>query len=392
MRPWLVCSALLLLSCARPPLSDDIVRIRPDMVPQWRNVLEDTLYGGYFLRGTALELHIRLNSRGGYDTVLFFRPISAKAEEEPPVVPIPVSQLQNIARRFGLDTTQYGGWNIVETYAVTERIPAIRTIPVRTAACDCLPLGIDLPGIRLRCPERSSQWYFLELRGLSAAYTDAPNRSSLQGRLRYAAEVAAGLRLGAYRQWGIGIAYHSGLPVYNSFRSELLRRPAALLYVRYQFGNETVSRRRKQYVRIRIPHCPEEMTAYQEEWVDLSTGQPLLQCIRPFVYGQLGMNLDRLTLRMGRFWLSQKQECSDCVRFIRQLEASGRLPEVDFSLPLSWGIGIGAEVALTRWMDFGVDLGWRSFAVGEETALLGFQNVPSTRRLSMLVLRAGLTF
>jgi hypothetical protein len=43
-------------------------------------------------------------------------------------------------------------------------------------------------------------------------------------------------------------------------------------------------------------------------------------------------------------------------------------------------------------MDVAIDLCWRSLAVGEERALLGFQNVPSNRRVNLFLLRAGVTF
>jgi hypothetical protein len=372
----------------RPPQYNDIVRIRPEAVPQWQNALQDTLYGGHFLRGTALELQIRPNERGSFDTVLLFRPAVSR-EERSPVWQIPIAQLQNIAQRFGLDTTAYGGWNVVETYGVTEHIPTVRSIPVRFLACDCLPLGIGLPGFALRCPERRLPWYFIELRGVAGGYTDLPTRTSRQGWIRYSGELAVGMRFGTHRQWGIGLVASPGMPLYNSFRTELLRRPLTLLHLRYQFGSERVIRRRERLFHI-DPTCGPVRTEPVLEEEELSS--PATGCIRPFLYGQLGLSVDRLTLRMARFWLAQKQQCSDCVRFLKDLEASGQLPEVDFSAPLSYGLGIGVEVAATSWMDLALDLGWRSLAIGEETALLGFQNVPSTRRLHMLLFRAGVTF
>lgn len=390
MKRLVCCLPLALLGCVRAPQYNDIVRIRPEAVSQWRTALQDTLYGGHFLRGTALELQIRPTEQKGYDTLLLFRPVLPE-EERPPVWQIPITQLQNVARRFGLDTTQYGGWNIVETYAVTEYIPSVRTIPVRLASCDCLPLGLPgLPGLTLRCPERKFSWYFLELRGIAGGYTDSPTRTSRQGWVRYSGELAAGVRLGQHHQWGIGILASPGILIYNSFRAELLRRPYTLLHVRYQFGNERVVRRRTRTLSIdptRGPTLSTARTLEEEEVLQSPVG-----CIRPFFYGQLGLSVDRLTLRMARFWLAQKQQCSDCVRFLKDLEASGRLPEVDFWLPISYGLGVGVEITAAPWMDIALDIGWRSLAVGEETALLGFLDVPSSRRLHMLLLRAGVTF
>lgn len=374
-----------LLGCARPPQSDDILRLRPEFAPQWRDALRDSLYG-YFLRGTALELWLRPTEQGTPDTVVVFR-LEREGEEE--VLTIPVAHLQNVARRFRLDTSRYGGWDFVETYAVTQHIPTVHRIPVRFRPCDCLPLGLRLPSLRLQCPQRRLGWYLLELRGVATAYSDAPTRTSRQGQLRYTGELTAGVRLGSHRQWAAGLTYSLGTPVYNSFRNELLRRPLTLLYLRYQLGNERIQAQRTRLV---IDPRAGPMSLPETALGTSTTTEAVAGCIRPFLYANLGMSLDRLTLRMARFWLSQKQGCSECVRFLRDLEASGRLPEVDFSLPISWGIGIGVEMTLTPWADLGIDLGWRSLAIGEETSLLGFQNVPSNRRLNMLMLRAGLTF
>ncbi len=392
MKLWLYLFPLcLLIGCVRAPQYTDIVRLRPEFAAQWRTALEDTLYGGYFLRGTALELQIRPREGGRQDTILLFRPMTAP-EERPPTWQIPIAQVQNIARRFGLDTTPYGGWDFVETYAVTEKIPMVRRIPVRLTRCDCLPLGAELPGLQWRCPDRKLQWYFVELRGVGLGYTDFPSRTARQGWVRYSGEIAAGLRFGAFRQWGIGILGSPGVPLYNSFRSELIRRPYGLLYLRYQFHTELSYRTVQRRLRIDPAYGPQMISAEEEEEVLQRTVRSPFGCMRPFFYGLLGFSLDRMTLRMARFWVSQKQQCSECVRFIKDLEASGRLPEVDFSLPLSYGLGVGVEAAVTSWMDIALDLGWRSLAIGEETALLGFQNVPSSRRLHMLVLRAGITF
>ncbi|MCS7176260.1 MAG: hypothetical protein NZ960_01325 [Candidatus Kapabacteria bacterium] len=389
MKHWYWVAAVLLLGCTRPPQYDDILRIRPEFVSQWRNALQDTLYGGFFVRGTAVELQIRPNPRGGHDTILLFRPAETEGER-PQFWQVPVVQLQNIALRFGLDTSRYGGWDIVETYAVTERIPRIRSIPVRARECDCLPLGVELPGLTIRCPERAFGWYFLELRGTAALYSDVPTRDSRIGRLRYLGEVAAGVRLGTYREWGIGLLYSSGIPVYNSFRSELLRRPLTLLHVRYQIGNHRVRRETQKRFIFDPMHGPQEISAQIEEAIGSTA--PVSGCIRPYLFAQLGASLDRLTLRMARFWLSQRQDCSKCVRFLRDLEASGRLPQVDFSLPITWGLGAGVEITLTPWIDLAADVAWRSIAIGEETNLLGFQNVPSSRRLNAWLFRVGVTF
>ncbi len=372
------------IGCARPPMHDDLVRIRREYTPQWWEVLQDTLSGGAFLRGTAIELRLQSTTDGRLDTFLLFRlrqPIPDR------LLRIPVAQLENPARRFGIPATAYGGWDLVESYAVTEHIPHLRQIPVRTEECSCLPLSVGFPSISYRCPERVLGPYFVELRGVALPYTDAPSRTLRQSFLRYHGEIAAGVRLGAARQWGIGIAYSTPVPLFNSLRGQLLQRPMALLHVRYQFRTTEQPRQR-----LRILGSTQVQSIAEEASETGLFPELLPSCLRPFAYANVGMSIDRLTLRMARFWLSAKSDCSECVRFLRDLEATGRLPEVDFSLPLTWGFGIGIEYPLTRWVDLALDLGWRSIAIGEETALLGFTNVPSTRRLNVFRFRAGVTF
>lgn len=386
MRGSIALAAALLfgIGCARPPVYDDLVRIRREYAPQWWEALQDTLSGGAFLRGTAIELWLQADADGRLDTFLLFRLRQPVADR---LLRIPVAQLENPARRFGIQATEYGGWNRVESYAVTEHIPHLREIPVRTQECDCLPLSVGLPRISYRCPERVLPPYFVELRGVVLPYTDAPSRTSRQGFLRYHGEIAAGMRWGAARQWGVGIAYSTPVPLFNSLRGQLLQRPIALLHLRYQFRTPEQPQRR-----LRIPGSEAARSAAEETPETTPFPELLASCFRPFVYANVGISVDRLTLRMARFWLSAKSDCSECVRFLRDLEAAGRLPEVDFSLPITWGVGIGIEYPLTRWMDLALDLGWRSIAIGEETALLGFTNVPSTRRLNVFRFRAGVTF
>jgi hypothetical protein len=154
------------------------MRIRREYAPQWWEALQDTLSGGAFLRGTAIELWLQADADGRLDTFLLFRLRQPVADR---LLRIPVAQLENPVRRFGIQATEYGGWNRVESYAVTEHIPHLREIPVRTQECDCLPLSVGLPRISYRCPERVLPPYFVELRGVVLPYTDAPSRTSRQG-------------------------------------------------------------------------------------------------------------------------------------------------------------------------------------------------------------------
>ena len=77
--------------------------------------------------------------------------------------------------------------------------------------------------------------------------------------------------------------------------------------------------------------------------------------------------------------------CEDCKTQVNS-------PELDISIPLSWGLGVGVDLPLTKWMSLGLDLGYRSISIGEQTRVFGFGNAPNRRQVDMFIFRAGFSF
>jgi len=285
---------------------------------------------------------------------------------------IPFSDVEQISDllRIPVDSTK-PRLNLVESFNNTQMIPELREVPIYTGPgvpppgggdgeCRCKPFGFNLPVPELECGRRDYQWYFVELRAAYGSYVDFVGRTSSTGRDDYAGELAAGVRLGGYNEWGVGLLFSTGLPIINSFDGSSATRPLALAHVRYQTPGPVSS--------------------------------ILGICMKPFVYGDFGVAIDDATVNLMQLNLSSRESCDECNQLIQKLEAEGSLPEVDFGFPMSMGIGIGVDVPVASFLDASIDVGYRSIAIGEEAAVAGFANVPSRRRVNGFFLRAGVTY
>ncbi|MBK7413740.1 MAG: hypothetical protein IPI29_14420 [Ignavibacteria bacterium] len=112
-------------------------------------------------------------------------------------------------------------------------------------------------------------------------------------------------------------------------------------------------------------------------------------CIKPYVYGELGVAIDAMTQASASMALNA--DCNECVAALREANADGSLG-VDWSMPLTFGFGVGLDIPISRRFDFEIDLGYRSVAVGDAYQIMGFSNVPDTRRLGSFQLRLGVIF
>jgi len=353
--------------------TNDAVRIRPDRDASYRRVpATGEPRDGRTLRGTAVEIQIapRASDPGRIDTTLIFLDATLENRREN-YERIPIGDVERIADLMQLPPdSAYGNLNVVESFNTTEQIPELRRLPVRDYTpflggngnnqdCGCLPLDFSIPFPELECPQRSYQWYFAELRGVYSTFTDRPTRTAEQGRESYLGEIAAGVRFGGMDEWGLGIAYSSGINSYDSYTGGEVLRPMALLHLRYQ-------------------------------WPGPITNM-LGICMKPFAYAQGGATIDHATVNLMKFNLSSTERCGECGEMVRDLEASGQLGDVDLSMPVTFGLGIGVDIPIASFMDVSTDIGWRSIGLGENADLGGWR-VPSLRRINMFYLRAGVTF
>jgi len=360
------CVLLIFIGCSSIQRYDDAVRIKQEHQSKYEAKSGQSVQDGRTLKGTVVEIVIipRKNFPGFSDTVIVFLPNGLKDDKEN-YQKIPFNEIDRVAQ-LTITENKFGNINVFENYNTTEGIRQLRSVPVKNLnfnECDCLPLdldlSIDLPGFK--CPDRQYAPFFLEARGVASAYS-LTTRVSSESNIGYGLEAAAGIRFGGMNEWGVGLAYSTPIISKNSFTGAELNPQPILLHIRYQMSKNVVNL--------------------------------LGICMKPFAYGQIGATFDEVSLNLFKLNFAPSN-CSSCNQLVQDLQASGQLPEVDFSLPISFGTGVGVEIPLAESLDLGVDLGWRSLAYGElvpSSIVAGFTNVPSMGRINTFRLRFGLTF
>jgi uncharacterized protein YceK len=357
-------SAALFSGCSSVKRHDDAVRIKPEAADKYQyHPYTDKKRDGKNLRGTVIKVQISSVPDSCFDgepvsyvskaSVVFLDTMSAKDEQ---VEFIPIEDVILIGQVENLPLTPYNNINIFETFNNPDEFDALRIVPVDSAKidtcmkrCDCEQFGIGLPEFRLECIKRQFDWFFVEMRGGYAVYTDKLINIPEYGREGWLGEIALGFRFGGLKEWGAGLAFSSGVPIYNSFDDTDVLRPTAMLHLRYQ--------------------------SPKDRFLGL--------CMRPFAYGQLGMAIDDLTVDLYK--ISMNQECRS------NIDVS--LPYIDFDMPISWGLGIGLDIPVATFLDLSIDAGIRSLSFGESLdGVNGFDNVPTRRSLNMFLLRFGLTY
>ena len=112
-------------------------------------------------------------------------------------------------------------------------------------------------------------------------------------------------------------------------------------------------------------------------------------CIKPYVYGEAGMAFDPRT--RAALAMALDLTCNDCVAAIRDANLDGSLG-LNWSLPITFGFGAGLDIPISSKMDLEIDLGYRNIAVGDAYRMLGYADVPDTRRISQFQLRIGVMY
>lgn len=220
-----------------------------------------------------------------------------------------------------------------------------KDLPPPPKDCGCQPFELNINGPNIDCPSRDFSDFMLEAKIGYAAFTDKLDQvGKMKGTDANFAELVLAYRFGEQKQWAFGMAYSSGVPLTNQFSGERITRPIIMLH-----GKKTFER---------------------------------FLCLFPFMYGQIGVALDKLTLDLGKISLS-----NDCTNKLKVLN-----PNVDLSIPISYGVGFGLDIPIVPFMDLSIDLGYRSYAFGESQIFAGFSNFPSQRRTNMFLLRFGVTF
>lgn len=361
--------ALFAVACSSLDRYDDAVRIKAEKADKYLNIPNsDKMRDGRTLSGTVLKVLVEaqpisceIDSGYGYTNSLIFinkdMPDQTLYYEK-----IPLEDVELVSSLYNPPQNEYGNINVFENFNNPDQMRGLRSVPVDTVVvdtcCPCRCQKFSLSGnfdlaVEMNCPQRDLSWYFVELRGVYSSYTDYVSLTKEEGRSSYSAEAAAGIRFGGF---GIGLLYSSGIKVYDAFNGSDYLRPFGALHLRY--------------------------SADKDKFLGL--------CMRPFIYGDFGISIDKLSLELPKLDWSTK--CENCKQYLDDLKASGQLPQVDFSWPWVYGIGFGIDIPVASFIDLSADIGFRSVGVGEKTEAAGFENVPTMRRINMLLFRFGVTF
>ncbi len=352
---------LLFQSCSSDVVRDDAVRIKEKHRDKYEKVPgTEKIRNASTLRGNVDRIEkVRYmcdDSVTGEDVFVVFQDRIEGAKIE--YIPIDYVDLVGVKEKVKLDTNWFEKYNDPLNPREMREVPVVtREMDTCDVICDCGPIDLSCPNIPCRPNTIKERWYFMEYKAAYAAYTDKlPYLLGEEPMEAYAAEIAAGIRFGNRHQWGIGLSFFTGVPLYNSLDEEIpvidgileeaSRKPAIMLYGRYTF---------------------------EELW-----------CMFPFIYGQLGVGIDDLTLDFWSFDLA----CNDCKR---ELEVNDGF-EADGEIALSYGFGAGMEIPVSCNFDLSFDVGFKSLAIGEKSNIpINGILVPEIRRINMFIIRLGVT-
>jgi len=363
-------SALLFASCSTIKKHDDAVRIKNDKAAEYARISksgENRI--GSTLEGTVIQVQITSRPVSCeedigffHDTTVVFLDNRMPAKKEY-YERIPFGDIDHVKYLFDGPINEYENINLFENYNETTKFLGIREVPVtKRTINNCNPCGcyewdyaIDFD---IKCPEIKYSWYFLELRYGLAIFQDYRRAEDELQRSEVLFESAAGFRFGNNRQWGLGLIASTGVPVFDAIRSSDYQRPFVAFHGRWQSS-------KSHFLGI---------------------------CLKPFLYANFGLPIDNLSVALPR--LSLSTDCKECKEYLEDLKAKGLLPGADFSLPLVYGFGAGFDLPFigTDFMSLSADIGFRSVGIGEEMEGGGFYNVPTMRRVNMLLFRLGFTF
>lgn len=354
---------LLSSNCSRFQRMDDAVRIKQDSAFKYiKNPFTNDIRNGSTLRGTVLKVlvanmpdscPVTPSTKFVTKTSVVF--LDSLTTDEDNLEYIPIEDVFLVGQNTNLPVNEYNNINLFENFNDPAKMRRIREVPVDSTKlgvcspclCQKFELSARLPWFDFSCPERNYLWLFLEARLAYAIYTDVRSSIATQGRGEYFGEIATGLRFGGLKEWGLGLAFSYPIKTFNSFNNTDVSHPVVLLHGRYQSPKDKF----------------------------------LGFCMKPFIYGQLGAAISDITIDIYK--LNYNEECRN--------QISAYLPLIDLSLPITYGFGVGLDIPVASMMDISVDIGYRSFAFGEETSIASVI-LPTGRRVNMLVFRAGITF
>ncbi len=420
--------SIFAFSCSSVPQSDYALRIKPEAAKRHNNnPYTQMSRNGSALRGTIIKVEFVSSPDScpvneftkiitkGY--VLF---VDSASESMNEVERIPIDDIDNVVQNIVRPINQYGNKNYFETYNHPLLPRDLKEVPVDTVfedpcsvPCPCDRLSIGLPSIGIKCPDRELSWLFFEIKPGYAIYTDVNEKDDKIGKDDWMFDVAAGIRFGSSKRWGLGVLLSSGVKVFDSYDSSSYKRMNVSLYGRYDLFRkkerlvdnrkimDTISIIEKMmtydttFIKVYDPiKCaekdsmiikqnikPNEIVKYQEKIQELYKEIEVRPCLNPFIYGLLGASVDKFS--MDLFDINLGTGCKS------KVDASGG--DLDISMPINYGFGIGVEIPICKSFDISADLGFRSVSYGERKISGGYI-VPTNKRINSFVFRLGIAY
>ncbi len=405
-----------LAACSHKIYRDDAIRIKPNAAGKYNiHPLTGNLRNGNALRGEVKKIQFvaepdscPINENTQYAIKGYIHFIDSSVSKKKYVEKIPLEDADLVGLKITMEKNELNNINYFETYNSPFLPMELREVPVDTIysnpcdePCNCEPVNVPCL-LCLDCPERVLSRWFLELKPGYSIYNDFNSLGKIAGKDDWLADVAAGLRFGKTKRWGLGIIVSSGVESFNQFDSSFAKRPSANIYARYELIREkkrivttlqqdtTIVEQMfiTDTIRTKSVVCCDEdssfvITRINPNYIIKSKNLENVEeyevrpCISPFVYGLLGVSVDKLSIDLMKLNLNK-----DCKL---------QVPDVDVSLPINFGFGVGVEIPLTKYMDFSTDLGFRSISFANRTVSNGLLT-PYRVRTNSLVFRIGVTF
>ncbi len=416
-----------MFSCSDKIYRDDAVRIKPDSAMKY-NIHPKTqdLRSGLTLRGEVKKIVIDAipdscpitdNTTYTYKGYVLF--VDSSAKKRNATERIPLEDVDLVGPQIDMPKNAYGNINFFETYNNPLLPKELREVKVDTVRknpcvtpCTCEEIGMpsyEMPCLFcFTCPERQLSRLFLELKPGYSVYRDFNALGEKVGKDDWTFDVAAGVRLGSSKRWGVGVIASSGVWTFNAIDSSIAKRASVNLYARYELIrerkrvyayetiNDTIPVEEPMFIydtiRTKTADCCEDTTIVITHLNpgkltvnsrDLSTFEDFefRPCIVPFVYGLFGFSVDKFSLDL--FKVNYSSGCKNRLN----LDA----PDIDISLPLNVGVGVGVEIPLHKRVDLSTDIGFRSISYADRVMNNGLI-APTNKRINALILRIGLTF
>ncbi len=420
----LLAGILILISCSEKVQRDDAVRIKSSVAKKY-NALPDNkgFRSGSTLRGEVLKIEFNgfpdscpTNSATNYNYKGWVLFVDSTLKKENIVEKIPLEDVDMVGIKMSyLEKNQYNNINYFETFNEPLLPLELREVPVDTTRldtctipcpCEKINLDMNIPCLLcFECPERDLKWWFAEFKAGMGLYNDISMNGIEIGKDDWLIDVALGIRLGESKRWALGLMYSTNVETMNIFDTISQKRSMLALYGRYDLMRNTkridlsktdTLKKLENYIEYdslyvrSIDGCSDSLIVISKinpsVLIELQKKENIIEyevrpCINPFVYGIFGASIDELSIDL--FSINFNEDCQNGIDF--------DAPDVDISLPLDFGFGVGLDIPINKHIDFSTDLGFRSISYGDKSISSGLL-IPHNRRLNAIVFRIGLSF